>query len=385
MGFKIEEIVHPDEQRFAGQFVCSVCLCIMSEPMQTICDHVFCSDCITPCLACPSCRTPLAAKDRRPLRECNRPLLRMMHDLKVWCPYHRHSKVVNVDAVEEGTLAGESAGGRSPKRQRLDDSEFCSWEGSYTDLLASHLAECQLHLVPCPQCGQRLRRRKLAEHGPSCPKNFEECPICRDEVKCGNMLAHRKEKAELHVQLLEAKLLDAGDGVEDLCKEIRNKLTDLQSDSQRATKLDRVQAELKRHMCLQTELLSKTLKDVMKKGMTQIWEIEGVPSLLQKYPRRGSLESEKFCLGAHGPFFIQFYPNGDAQSQAGKCGLFLWGPDSILVKARWALNAQERFIDFGPVKTGWGSSDMFLTPLGCSTVKISVEVLEVVRHMKTII
>ena len=34
-------------------------------------------------------------------------------------------------------------------------------------------------------------------------------------------------------------------------------------------------------------------------------EIEGVPSLLQKYPRRGSLESEKFCLGAHGPFFIQ--------------------------------------------------------------------------------
>ena len=29
--------------------------------------------------------------------------------------------------------------------------------------------------------------------------------------------------------------------------------------------------------------------------------------------------------------------------------------------------------------------DMFLTPLGCSTVKISVEVLEVVRHMKTII
>ena len=35
-------------------------------------------------------------------------------------------------------------------------------------------AECQLHLVPCPQCGQRLRRRKLAEHGPSCPKNFED-------------------------------------------------------------------------------------------------------------------------------------------------------------------------------------------------------------------
>ncbi|OLQ15519.1 Ferredoxin--NADP reductase, leaf isozyme, chloroplastic [Symbiodinium microadriaticum] len=103
---------------------------------------------------------------------------------------------------------------------------------------------------------------------------------------------------------------------------VRNKLTDIQSDSQRAAKLDRLQ------------------KDILKQSTTQIWdtsaskdaeEIDGIPNLLQKYPRA------RFCLGANGPFFLQFYPNGDAQSQAGKCGLFLWGPDSVYVKARWAL------------------------------------------------
>eukprot|EP00439_Symbiodinium_sp_Y106_P050737 s147_g6.t1 len=224
MGFKIEEIVHPDEQRFARQFVCSVCLCILSDPMQTICDHVFCGECISPCLACPTCRTPISPEDRKPLRECNRPLLRMMHDLKVWCPYHKHSKVPY--AAPRGanestsTLVGQSASGESSaavKRPRLEDGEAsgnifeerCSWEGSFTDLLASHLAECPLHLVPCPQgCGAICRRRDLAAHAPSCPKNFEECPICKAEVRFGSMLAHRKEKAELHVQLLEAKLLE---------------------------------------------------------------------------------------------------------------------------------------------------------------------------------
>ncbi|CAE7908801.1 RAG1, partial [Symbiodinium microadriaticum] len=63
-------IVHPDEQRLAKQFVCSVCLCILSDPMQTICDHVFCGECISPCLACPTCRTPISPEDRKPLREC---------------------------------------------------------------------------------------------------------------------------------------------------------------------------------------------------------------------------------------------------------------------------------------------------------------------------
>lgn len=331
-----------------------------------------------------------------------------MHDLKVWCPYHKHSKVpyaaprgppcIYGANESTSTLVGQSASGESSaavKRPRLEDGEAsgnifeerCSWEGSFTDLLASHLAECPLHLVPCPQgCGAICRRRDLAAHAPSCPKNFEECPICKAEVRFGSMLAHRKEKAELHVQLLEAKLLEKGpDGFEDALNEIRNKLTDIQSDSQRTAKLDRLQAEVKRHMSLQAEVLTKTMKDILKQSTTQIWEIDGIPNLLQKYPRARSLESEKFCLGANGPFFIQFYPNGDAQSQTGKCGLFLWGPASVYVKARWALNSAERFIDFGPVKTGWGSSDMFGTPVGCSSIKISVELLEVVRHMKTAI
>ena len=42
MGFKIEDIVHPDAQIIAKQFECGVCLCILDEPVQTVCDHIFC-------------------------------------------------------------------------------------------------------------------------------------------------------------------------------------------------------------------------------------------------------------------------------------------------------------------------------------------------------
>jgi hypothetical protein len=87
MGFKIEEIVHPDARIIAKQFLCNVCLCIVDEPVQTQCNHIFCQACVAPCLACPSCRAVFSEKKFGLLRECNEPLMRMLHEIKVWsCP-----------------------------------------------------------------------------------------------------------------------------------------------------------------------------------------------------------------------------------------------------------------------------------------------------------
>ncbi|CAE8680387.1 unnamed protein product, partial [Polarella glacialis] len=132
--------------------------------------------------------------------------MRMMHDLKVWCPYHPEAKSSSAHrsaasseaAIDERTNA---------KRARTGVPEMCDWEGSYTDLLAKHLQECPFHIVLCPQgCGQSIRRKDIQTHAPECPKNFEMCAICSEQVRFGEMAAHRSKKAELHVQLLEAKL-----------------------------------------------------------------------------------------------------------------------------------------------------------------------------------
>ena len=72
----------------------------------------------------------------------------------------------------------------------------------------------------------------MADHAPRCfaRKNYEECSICEEMIKHGTVAAHRKEKAELHAQLLEAKLLEKeGDSVEDSLKDIRRRLGDLES------------------------------------------------------------------------------------------------------------------------------------------------------------
>ena len=38
--------VSEDDVVAAKNFICSVCLCIVSEPVQTKCDHIFCKTCI---------------------------------------------------------------------------------------------------------------------------------------------------------------------------------------------------------------------------------------------------------------------------------------------------------------------------------------------------
>ena len=38
------DLVHPDHQE---SFICSLCICILSNPVYTECQHSFCSDCLT--------------------------------------------------------------------------------------------------------------------------------------------------------------------------------------------------------------------------------------------------------------------------------------------------------------------------------------------------
>lgn len=197
MGFKLEDIVHPDSMILAEQFQCGVCLCIVEEPVQTMCHHVFCKACLDhgPELSCPTCRTEFSEADlpHKPLRDCNVPLMRMMSKMKVFCPYR--------------TAATASA--RAAWLDGMDTEVSCGWCGSYSDLLATHAKQCDLFEVICPNgCGERLIRKDLSDHQKECTSNFQLCAICNTLVKVGGMRQHKKENSELHADLLEKRVAE---------------------------------------------------------------------------------------------------------------------------------------------------------------------------------
>jgi len=335
MGFKIEDIVHPDDQKVAEQFLCGVCMCILNEPVQTACDHIFCEDCITPCLSCPTCRTAFAPGDRKPLRECNRPLLRLMHNLQVWCPYHPDSKLhpqsslaasASSEANGEVSLPTEdNTEAFRAKRMRLGP-KCCDWQGSYMDLLATHLRQCPYHLVPCPRgCGETLRRCDLEAHAPECAKNYDLCPICNESVKCGFMAQHRESKAQLHVQLLEAKLDSMTKRVAGLEATVQN--------------LDLLQKRF------------NSLGSAMRGAAVQTWEVK--ISAIAGKARGDLIRSPDFCMGGMGPFRLEYYPQGDAKSDDGKSAIYLYGPESTSFEAKIRINGVEMLGNFEALPRGF--------------------------------
>ena len=109
----------------------------------------------------------------------------MMHDIKVWCPYHKQAvleETVGAPPVVAGASGGGAAASSSSnppaKRQRIDDPVFpeeqeaegvavdiCSWQGSYGDLGVHLKKDCQFHKIPCPLgCGVEVKRSGVPLH-----------------------------------------------------------------------------------------------------------------------------------------------------------------------------------------------------------------------------
>mmetsp|Transcript_79549 Transcript_79549/g.208911 ORF Transcript_79549/g.208911 Transcript_79549/m.208911 type:complete len:386 (-) Transcript_79549:20-1177(-) len=317
--FKIENIVHPSSRKRAeDDFKCSLCLCILDEPAQTIdCHHVFCEPCLdaSGVEACPCCRSafPAAGKGWKPLKEVSRALLRQLHSLTVYCPNHREAK--REDAAEESSQdgAGKSAP-PSPKRRKVAGSEstspkqpeepeteefHCDWEGDYGELLAKHIGECRFHLVDCPKgCGEKLMRKDLGAHADSCAKSFVKCEICGDPLRPGEMGQHRKEKAELHVQILEKKMEEK------------------ESDA----RLERMEA---------------TLARLEKAGAQRevIWEVKPADALRKAKEVGSFVESKTFQLLGAGPFHFRLCPRGgcavNLTDVPGNINIFIYGPCKV--------------------------------------------------------
>jgi DNA polymerase/3'-5' exonuclease PolX len=82
-----EGVRYVDEEAVHPRCRCGVCLSPMTEPCTSACGHSFCRRCVEAWLerspSCPACRAPLGPGL---LREADKALLRMVDELRVFCP-----------------------------------------------------------------------------------------------------------------------------------------------------------------------------------------------------------------------------------------------------------------------------------------------------------
>ena len=81
MGFELDRFL--EKERIPSELICSICTDILEDPVQTPCEHNYCSDCINRWLkgqlrgqrTCPEDRKPLASDELRPANRLTRQLL----------------------------------------------------------------------------------------------------------------------------------------------------------------------------------------------------------------------------------------------------------------------------------------------------------------------
>lgn len=73
------------------ELICAICHELISNPLQTRCNHVFCAECITPAVnanfLCPIDRSQLSVIGLTPIKFANPILYRIWNKLKLRCPY----------------------------------------------------------------------------------------------------------------------------------------------------------------------------------------------------------------------------------------------------------------------------------------------------------
>jgi len=341
--FKIENIVHPSIRPHAvDNFKCPICLCVLYEPVQTAeCHHLFCANCL---MSSDLAAFPAEGPGWRPLQEVNKVVLRQLHALKVYCPHHREAaKEARDDGGGEGgdapngakrrkVAAKKAARGSAGGRLSEEPEEHCSWEGDYGALLSKHLGECPLHAVDCPRgCGAKVRRKGLGVHDETCSKNFQECGICGEQIRPEEVEQHRREKAELHAQILERKLAE-----ETVQRKAAEKRLEESTAEKQLEKLGKTLATFQTDTSKRMGLLEGQIERLLRATPTNkaTWTFKVKDVLEQAQSCGWKVLSTPFELLGCGPLKFSLFPCGGGVSpkkaaMQDKVHLFLEGPFKV--------------------------------------------------------
>ena len=242
-------------QELLEELKCSICLELVSAPVQTSCGHLFCGRCITRATTCPIDRnsfttTPDHFNERR------------VHNFKVKCPNRGRGCQWQGDLVDAKTHKETNCGyvivactnsgcGLEIERRQLEkhrssscahrkyNCPYCFHQDTYQEITTTHFTRCPEMPLPCPGgCGRRgLVRRNVAQHlTADCPGELVACTYaiagCQEIVKRKNLKKHLKDKDQ-HLDTVMASHLALSFLVRDI-------LTTVNSGSQQKVEATRL-------------------------------------------------------------------------------------------------------------------------------------------------
>ncbi|CEM22127.1 unnamed protein product [Vitrella brassicaformis CCMP3155] len=216
MGYR-EGIFQCSDSGVLRQFLCAVCLDVVSDPVITSCQHIFCADCFRGD-KCPSCRH--ARVTIKPLNDAVPALYRMLSNLSVVCPNAG-------DGMHPGCLpspasdtqpspdlsdqpSSSSPTSRQQQQQQQQQRSKKKRKGNGGDnvtlppLLSGDGEEGGRGAVGCAWRGTYADlERHLGLH---CPARWVECDICGEQVIAAHLPEHNVSQAASHVALLQTRL-----------------------------------------------------------------------------------------------------------------------------------------------------------------------------------
>ncbi|KAK3100059.1 hypothetical protein FSP39_014081 [Pinctada imbricata] len=144
------------------KYVCPICLAALREPMQTLCGHRFCRNCIMGCVQ----------EGMRTAR----------------CPVDNVVLIVHKELFEDNAFRREVLS----LTVKCDNStQGCTWTGELREL-EGHKLSCSYVMVECEhRCGVQVLQRLMTEHLVSCERRPTVCTHCQMTIPFADMTKHQ--------------------------------------------------------------------------------------------------------------------------------------------------------------------------------------------------
>ncbi|KAF1814314.1 hypothetical protein P152DRAFT_375271, partial [Eremomyces bilateralis CBS 781.70] len=175
-----------------SNLICAICQCPFNQPMQLVCDHTFCNDCLKQCFKnqegttriCPACRGPIEILNfKSKTRKSPRYVIQMLDDLLVRCP---NSKAGCESHVKRGEIEDHVD-------KYCDYSVLeCSDDECTQGIWRKYSEQGCLHFMTmCEDCGESMMQKDIFEHQEkTCLKRFIRCQHCSDELAKPHLKQH---------------------------------------------------------------------------------------------------------------------------------------------------------------------------------------------------
>ena len=163
-------------------FMCSVCLNVHVNPVQTECGHRFCKLCIGSVIK----NTKKCPLDNLPLKESciyvDRCAEKEINNLKVRCIRGDCGHVCTVEKADEHECA-------------FEDTKCVCGEWVIRSELSTHEEECRMRKVKCQHCDELIEYWFMEEHIGNCDMVPVDCPfLCGEKTTLRNLENHEKSE-----------------------------------------------------------------------------------------------------------------------------------------------------------------------------------------------